>query len=113
MLDYGNAVYGTLLTLLAQLYQPGDSSNKAKLAGAAVKLMHALSLAGTTLARQPACAERPGVNAGLSFAVPRARGPRADVVIIAERLNELAAVHERLFGRERNPVGAASKALAG
>jgi hypothetical protein len=104
MLDYGNSVYGVLLTLLAQLYA---SAEKGPVAAAAIELMHALSLAGTALARLPAALETPGVNAGLSFAVPRALGARTDAGIIAERLKELAPLHERLFGDQRNPVRAA------
>jgi hypothetical protein len=113
MLDYGNAVYGALLSLLAQLYLPLEPPAKEKLAGAAVDLMHALSAAGGTLARLPASAERPGINAGLSFAVPRARGPRADAGILAERLAELAPLHDALIGGARNPLRDAVRKLGG
>ena len=112
ILDYGNAVYGTLLTLLAQLYLPADAAQKAKLAAAAVELMHSLSLAGSALARLPASAERLGVNAGLSFAVPRARGPRTEARLISERLGELAELHERVLGGRRNPPREAANKLA-
>ncbi len=112
LLDYGNAIYGTLLTLLAQLYLPVTASEKRKLAAAAVELMHALSAAGSRLARLPASADSPGINAGLSFAVPRARGPRADAGILAERLDELAPLHDALLGGARNPVRAARARLA-
>jgi hypothetical protein len=82
------------------------------LAAAAVELMHALSAAGSRLARLPASADSPGITAGLSFAVPRARGPRADAGILAERLDELAPLHDALLGGARNPVRAARAQLA-
>jgi hypothetical protein len=113
LLDYGNAVYGTLLTLLAQLYLPAESAQKKKLAAAAIELMHALALAGNTLARLPARMDLPGVNAGLSFAVPRSRGPRVHARLIGERLGELADVHERILGGRRNPPREAAAKLAG
>ena len=113
LLDYGNAVYGTLLTLLAQLYLPAESPQKKKLAAAAIELMHALSLAGNKLARLPARLDLAGVNAGLSFAVPRARGPRAHTRLIGERLGELAEVHERVLGGRGNPPREAAARLAG
>ncbi len=53
----------------------------------------------------------PGINAGLSFAVPRARGPRADASMLAERLDELAPLHDALLGGTRNPVRAARAQL--
>jgi hypothetical protein len=112
LVDYGNAVYGALITLLSQLYLPSEPSQKSSLAACAMELMHALSVTGSALARLPAAADAPGVNAGLSFAVPRARGPRSDNAVIAERLAELAPLHERLFGGDCNPVRAALARLS-
>ena len=102
MVDLGNALYGALLTLLAQLYEP--AAPQKELAGAAIDLMHGLSRTGRALARLPARVDAPGVNAGLTFAVPRARGARAELAIIAERLDELAEVYEGVFNDGDNPV---------
>ena len=105
--DLGNAIYAVLMTLVAQLFQPVQQK---AVMGAAIDVMHALGRAGKALARLPASNDLPGVNAGLTFAAPRARGPRAGLSLIAERLADLAPEYERLFPAERNPL---RDALAG
>jgi hypothetical protein len=102
MVDLGNALYGALLTLLAQLYEPGAPQKQ--LTRAAIDLMHGLSRTGCALARLPARSDSPGVNAGLTFAVPRASGARTEVSIVAERLEELADIYECVFNHHDNPV---------
>lgn len=92
-LDLANAIYGETLILLVQAY--GDDTPKAlrkAFVAVAIQLMHAVGQLGTALARLPANEELPGVNAGLSFAVPRNLGlrpPGAVVAVIGERLAEL------------------------
>lgn len=103
-LDLGNAVYGLLLILLAQLYEPIGAGERRALAGAAIELMHGLAAVGEALAR---------CNAGLSFAVPRSRGARAGVGLIIERLHELAPHYERTMPGARNAVLAAAGMLEG
>lgn len=104
VLDLGNALYGIVLLLLAQLYRPMEAAEKKVITGAAIGLMHALSRTGCALARMPASPDRPGVNAGLSFAVPRTSGPRADLSLIVERLCDLEGPYEKRFGGESNPI---------
>jgi len=98
------AVYGLLLILLAQLYEPIGAGERRALAGAAVELMHGLAAVGEALAR---------CDAGLSFAVPRSRGARAGVGLIIERLHELAPHYERTMPGARNAVLAAAGMLEG
>jgi hypothetical protein len=110
MLDFGNAVYGVLLTLLAQIWAVSAAPQKRALMGAAMEAMHALSRAGRALARLPA-SEAACANAGLTFAVPRAQGPRAGLRVLVERLEELAPAHERLFPGADNALRKAARRL--
>ena len=101
-LDVGNAVYGTLLVLLAQLYEPLAQDERKRVAGAAIKLMHGVGAVGERLAR---------LGAGLSFAVPRSPGPRAGSALILERLRELAPHYAREMPGAPNPVEEAAQQL--
>lgn len=112
LLDLGNAIYGVLLTMLAQLYQPLAPAARKALADAAIELMHGLSRIGREIARLPASADHPGVNAGLTFAAPRAKGPRAATALIVERLSALADIYADMVDGEQNPVDKAARALA-
>jgi hypothetical protein len=105
MVDLGNAVYGVLLALLAQLYEP--HAPRKTIAAAAMDMMRALSRIGSALARLPASPDLPGVNAGLTFAVPRAAGPRAELGLLEERLSELAPHYDG----EPNHIAQASAKL--
>jgi hypothetical protein len=93
LLDCANALYGVMLALLEQTCTPtGAAGPRAVFLQSAVGLMHAVAAAGTELARMPADNSRPGVNAGLTFTVPRLLRPRrpdlaADMFV--ERLLEL------------------------
>ena len=96
VLDFGNAVYAQLLRLLVQAFTIGehDTMRQGKLLDAAIALMHVLARTGEALATMPASPDRQGVNAGLSFTSLRALPPlaegRAETVILAERMVELA-----------------------
>jgi hypothetical protein len=103
-LDLGNAIYGALLVLLAQLYEPLAPDERRRAAGAAIKLMHAVGALGARLAR---------LGAGLSFAVPRSPGPRAGSALIVERLHELARHYAREMASTPNPVEEAAQLLGG
>lgn len=111
VLDLGNGLYGMLLTLLSQAYQPVSTESRKALVGAAIELMQGLSRAGSRLASLPASAELPGVNAGLTFAVPRTVGSRADVGLLAERLSELSEAYANVFAGEPDPVAIALHSL--
>jgi len=69
LVDLGNALYAVTLTLLKHAYTPG-MGNRRQLIDGAMSLMHVLGGIGSTLARMPAEAGG-GVNAGMTFAVPR------------------------------------------
>ena len=89
-LDFGNALYGFALVLLNNAWAPGVAQKA--LVDAAIAVMHALSVIGSTLVRLPS--GDPHATAGLTFAVPRnlRAGLPADQVLplLRERLDELA-----------------------
>ena len=88
-LDFGNALYGFALVLLNNAYAPGVPQKA--LVDAAIAVMHALSVIGSTLARLPS--GDPGATAGLTFAMPRnlrhGMPPRQLLSLLGERLDEL------------------------
>ena len=93
-LDMANGVYAALLATLYQLYEPAGEEVRAALAQCALSLMSVLGSLGNALARLPANPDHPGINAGLTFTSPRNTGARADARVIAERLLELAELHD-------------------
>jgi hypothetical protein len=109
--DLANGVYGALITVLYQLYEPASGSTRKALAACAVSLMSALTALGEALARMPASPEHPGVHAGLTFASPRNVGPRSEPGLIAERLQELSEIHSRVVGGSTNPLHSARARL--
>jgi hypothetical protein len=90
-LDLANAVYGQMLIILEQVYVGGLLSHRKVLCSVAMRLMKTLSLLGAGLARMPAGPHLPGVNAGLTFAVPRNLGARGThyLGLALERIMEL------------------------
>lgn len=95
VVDAGNSVYGLMLHTLAQICAPAPlpSGLRAGLADVSGELMKHLTVIGEAAARIPICDERPGVNAGLSFALPRSFGQLVQAnaaQILAERAAELA-----------------------
>jgi CDGSH-type Zn-finger protein/uncharacterized Fe-S cluster protein YjdI len=96
VVDLGNAVYGLMLQTLEQVCAPVPlpASLRQGLAEAASELMQQLTVIGEAAARLPICKSRPGVNAGVSFALPRSFGqyvPASAAQILSERAAELAA----------------------
>jgi hypothetical protein len=75
-LDIGNAFYGAMLNMLNQTFGDPDPREQFMLMKASVEVMEACAAVATALARLPASEDHPGVNAGLSFAVPRNLGFR-------------------------------------
>lgn len=95
-LDVGNAAYGAMLGILAQVFGLGDAEGQASLMRAAVEMMEAAAAAGNALARMAASDDHPGVNAGLTFTVPRNLGfrpaqSRAQLIQRVEELRSRAA----------------------
>jgi hypothetical protein len=108
LLDLGNAVYGLMLQILSQTFACDDPADQTRLMKAAVELMEGCAAAGNGLARLPASPEHPGVNAGLTFAVPRNLGFRPIGVrqrrLFAERLVELREGAEPVLARLSDAV---------
>ncbi|HEY8572336.1 ferritin-like protein [Phenylobacterium sp.] len=100
LVDLGNALYGFMLQVLSQTFACDDPDDQRRLMNVSVELMEGCAAAATALARLPASSEHPGVNAGLTFAVPRNLGFRPVGVarrqLFLERLVELREGAARL-----------------
>jgi hypothetical protein len=94
-LDLANALYAAMLQLLDQTFTSPHDADRAALMETSVEVMEACAAVSTALARLPASLEYPGVNAGMTFAVPRNLGHRPNPTrtraVFAERLNTLGA----------------------
>ncbi len=100
-LDLGNALYGLMLQLLTQAFSQSDTAYQTRLMKAGVEVMEAGAAVAMALARMPANADHPGVNAGLTFAAPRSLGYRpGGRGLFAERAAELRAGAARLLTGE-------------
>lgn len=102
--DLGNAIYGSMIGVLSQCFGGAhDDAEKKRLMAASVELMEASGSVGAALARMPANPAWPGVNAGLTFAVPRNAGPRP--AHAKARALFLERAHELREGAERVVTG--------
>ena len=103
-LDIANATYGAMLSVLAQTFGNADEEEKSLLMRVSVELMEASASVSAALARMPANPERPGVNAGMTFAVPRSAAPRPLAArarpIFLERVAELRVGAQRVLAGE-------------
>jgi len=96
LVDLGNSVYGLMVHVLAQVCAPAPLPGGLRrgLSEAASELMRLLTAIGEVSARLPIGDEQPGVNAGLTFALPRSFGQLVQcnaAQILGERALELAA----------------------
>lgn len=102
--DLANAIYGTMLSVLAQTFGGSDRDEQLLLMRVSVELMEASASVSVALARMPASPEHPGVNAGVTFAVPRniAYRPLASRArqIFLERAHQLREGAERVLTGE-------------
>jgi hypothetical protein len=74
VLDFANAVYGTLLRLLVQAFGRHDQHRHSPhndFLDAAIELMHVLAHSAAALVRLPASGDRNDVNAGMTFTMLR------------------------------------------
>jgi hypothetical protein len=98
-----------MLSVLAQMFSINDVEEQRRLMRASVELMEASAVVGAALARMPAEANNSGVNAGMTFAVPRnaAYRPLEDRArsLFLERTRQLQAA-----GRDTLKGEAAQKA---
>jgi CDGSH-type Zn-finger protein/uncharacterized Fe-S cluster protein YjdI len=96
VVDLGNAIYGLMLQTLAQISTPVPlpSGLRQGLSDVSCKLMRYATVLGEAAARMPISDDKPGVNAGLSFALPKSFGQYAQANaarILSERASELSA----------------------
>jgi CDGSH-type Zn-finger protein/uncharacterized Fe-S cluster protein YjdI len=93
-LDFGNAVYSTMLRCLAQGFVDTDASRKRRFLDAGIDCMFALVPAAERLTQLAASTTVPDVTAGLTFTVLRdvaaLPSPEKAIGVLAERLTLLA-----------------------
>jgi CDGSH-type Zn-finger protein/uncharacterized Fe-S cluster protein YjdI len=95
IVDLGNSLYGLMLHTTAQVCAPVPLPGglRQDLSEVSTELMGLVNVLGEAAARTPLGMEHPGVNAGLSFALPRSFGQlvQANAArILGERAAELA-----------------------
>ena len=102
VVDLGNSVYGLMLQTLAQVGAPVPlpSGLRQGLSDVSCQLMSYTTVIGEAAVRMPICDDKPGINAGLSFALPKSFGQYVQAnaaQILAERASELAdaCLHHR------------------
>jgi CDGSH-type Zn-finger protein/uncharacterized Fe-S cluster protein YjdI len=113
LVDLGNSVYGLMVHVLAQVCAPAPLPGGLRqgLSAASSELMRLLTLIGEASARLPLGKEHPGVNAGLTFALPRSFGQLVQsnaAQILGERALELAAA-ARSIGDQPGLSGVAGR----
>ena len=103
-LDLANATYGAMLSLLAQAFSLSEPDEQRLFMRVSVELMEASAAVSAALARMPASDEHPGVNAGMTFAVPRSSAYRPlesrARLLFLERAEQLRAAAEPLLAGE-------------
>jgi hypothetical protein len=103
-LDVANAIYGLMLSVLAQIFSINDADEQRRLMRASVELMEASAAVSAALARMPAQANNSGVNAGMTFAVPRNSAYRPLETrarsLFLERARQLQAAAEEVLTGE-------------
>ena len=104
LVDLGNCVYGLMVHVLVQVCAPAPLpvDLRQSLADAASELMRIMTSIGEACARTPVGDKRPGVTAGLTFALPRSFGSlvRSGAArILGERAAELAGPARELANR--------------
>jgi CDGSH-type Zn-finger protein/uncharacterized Fe-S cluster protein YjdI len=95
VVDLGNCVYGLMLQTLAQVGAPVPlpSGLRQGLSDVSCQLMRHATVIGEAAVRMPICDDKPGINAGLSFALPKSFGQYVQAnaaQILSERASELA-----------------------
>jgi hypothetical protein len=99
VLDLANATYGLMLSLLGQAYAPSAHGGVRKAyIDAALTIMRAVVSMAEDLARLPAGPEHPGINAGMTFAVPRNLRPRDPAVARAVHQERLLQLQQHAAG---------------
>ena len=104
LVDLGNCLYGLMVHVLAQICTPVPlpAHLRQVLSDVSSELMRITTLVGEACAREPADDENPGMNAGITFALPRSFGPLVQAnaaQILSERVAELAVPARKLDDR--------------
>lgn len=104
VVDLGNSVYALMLQTLAQVCAPVPLPGGLRqgLSEASCEMMLLTTALGEAAARLPASAQAEGVNAGLSFALPRSFGQLVQAnaaQILSERSRELGEASRGLEGQ--------------
>ncbi|MEO6605272.1 MAG: ferritin-like protein [Aeromicrobium sp.] len=116
VLDLANSVYSLMVRTLVQSFGRGSAhrGDKMALMSLAVNLMIVLDGIASHLASLPANPAHPGVNAGVTFSLPRdvQRMPEGhpEQVLLTERLEELATQAAHLF-EGSHPIAKTSEKL--
>jgi len=103
VVDLGNSLYALMMRAFAQVFAPAPLPRELRtgLALASTELMYAINQVGVAVTRLPIGPARPGVTAGLTFALPLSAGQlvqRCAAQVLNERVRELAGVAARLEG---------------
>jgi CDGSH-type Zn-finger protein/uncharacterized Fe-S cluster protein YjdI len=103
VVDLGNSLYALMMRAFAQVFAPAPLPRelRAGLALAATELMYAMNYVGAAVTRLPIGPARPGVTAGLTFALPFSSGQlvqRCAAQVLNERVRELAGAAAKLEG---------------
>jgi CDGSH-type Zn-finger protein/uncharacterized Fe-S cluster protein YjdI len=101
--DLGNSIYALMTRTFAQVFAPAPLPRhlRSRLALAATELMYAMTQVGAAVTRLPVGPARPGITAGLTFALPISSGQlvqRCTAQVLSERARELAGAAARLEG---------------
>ncbi len=101
VVDLGNALYALMMRTFAQIFSPAPLPRDLRigLADAAVELMYMMSSIGETVTRLPLSPSRPGVTAGITFALSLSSGQlvqRCAAQILGERARALAGAAAKL-----------------
>jgi CDGSH-type Zn-finger protein/uncharacterized Fe-S cluster protein YjdI len=116
--DLGNAIYGLTMRVFAQVFAPAPLPRelRVELSVAATELMYLMRIVGEAATKLPIDSASPGLNAGMTFALPHSAGQlvqRCAAQILSERADELGCAAEKLSASVPLPgVGAKLKELS-
>lgn len=101
VVDLGNALYALMMRTFAQVFSPAPLPHDLRigLAAAATEIMRVMTSVGEAATRLPVGVDQPGLNAGLTFALPISSGQlvqRCAAQILGERARELANAARKL-----------------
>lgn len=118
VVDLGNAIYALTMRCFAQIFAPAPLPRdlRVELSVAATELMYLMRIVGEAATMLPIDPAKPGLNAGLNFALPHSAGQlvqRCAARLLSERADELGCAAEKISARVPLPgVGAKLKELA-